>query len=346
MRADRLLSALLLLQAHGRLTGRELARRLEVSGRTVHRDMEALSAAGVPVFALRGSRGGWQLEDGWRTQVPGLDEAELRALLMAQPRMIGDVRLAGAAERAIGKLLASLPVALRAQAASMRQRLYVDATGWRGASENLATLPIVQEAVSRDLKLAIHYRRRGEDPVERVVDPLGLVAKGSIWYLVAGTPDGCRTYRVSRIEQARLLQEPSVRPAGFDLAAYWKSSSDRFRETLPRYDAMLRLEPGAASWLKRSRPPWSLPDPDAHARDGDGWIALRVQFDCEEEACSVVLGLGPRVDVIEPASLRDRVSAEAAAVVERATKRRAQREPDAVSAPCSGRRAAGPAAER
>jgi predicted DNA-binding transcriptional regulator YafY len=197
MRADRLLSALLLLQAHGRLTGRELARRLEVSGRTVHRDMEALSAAGVPVFALRGAHGGWQLDNGWRTQVPGLDEAELRALLMSQPRMIGDTRLAGAAERAIGKLLASLPVTLRQQAASIRQRLYVDTTGWRGVSENLVMLPMVQEAVSRDRKLKIHYQRPGTEAVERIVDPLGLVAKGSTWYLVANTgevtaPTVCR----------------------------------------------------------------------------------------------------------------------------------------------------------
>src|SRR5580765_5854818 len=135
MKADRLLSALLLLQAHGRLTGRELAKRLEVSPRTVHRDMEALSAAGVPVFALRGSCGGWQLDEDWRTRVPGLDEAELRALLMAQPRVIGDTRLAAAAERALGKLMASLPVSMRAQANAIRQRLHIDTTGWRGLTE-------------------------------------------------------------------------------------------------------------------------------------------------------------------------------------------------------------------
>src|ERR1700752_4256318 len=113
MKADRLLSALLLLQAHGRLTGRELARRLEVSMRTVHRDMEALSAAGVPVFALRGSRGGWQLDEDWRTQVPGFDESELRALLMAQPRVIGDPGLAASAEHGLANLKAALPLSMR-----------------------------------------------------------------------------------------------------------------------------------------------------------------------------------------------------------------------------------------
>src|ERR1700740_2549562 len=135
MRADRLLSTLLLLQAHGRLSGRELADRLEVSARTVHRDMEALSAAGVPVFALRGARGGWQLDEDWRTRVPALDEAELRALLMAQPRDTGAPGLARAAERPLDKLMAALPASLRGQAASIRQRLHVDTAGWRGSRE-------------------------------------------------------------------------------------------------------------------------------------------------------------------------------------------------------------------
>lgn len=314
MRADRLLSALLLLQAHGRLTGRELAKRLEVSGRTVHRDMEALSAAGVPVFALRGSRGGWQLDEDWRTRVPGLDEAELRALLMAQPRVIGDARLARAAERALDKLMAALPAPLRERATSIRQRLYVDTTGWRGTSEDVAMLPIVQDAVARDLQLAIRYSKAGRERVERTVDPLGLVAKGSVWYLVARTPDGIRTYRVSRIEDARLLERPSRRPADFDLAAYWESSTEQLRKGWRRYAVTLRLEPHAAEQMKMRGMTAPVAEKGA---DPDGWISLRVQFDDEEHARFVVLGLGPRVDVIEPASLRERVAADAAAVVDR-----------------------------
>ena len=195
----------------------------------MHRDMEALSAAGVPVFAIRGSRGGWQLDEDWRTRVPGLDEAELRALLMAQPQVTGDARLVHAAERALAKLMASLPTPLREKAAAIRQRLHVDTTRWSGTIENLSMLPIVQEAVSRDRKLSFWYRKERER-VERNVDPLGLVAKGSAWYLVAQTPRGFRTYRVSRIEEARLLDQPVERPADFDLASYWKSSTAQFRE--------------------------------------------------------------------------------------------------------------------
>lgn len=234
MRADRLLSALLLLQARGQMTGRELSKHLEISERTVHRDMEALSAAGVPVFALRGAHGGWQLDENWRTQVPGLDEAELRALLMAQPRALGDQQLAAAADRAIGKLMASLPQQLRERAATIRDRLYIDTTGWRGTTENLSMLSIVQDAVARDRKLAFWYWRAGRERVERTVDPLGLIAKGSTWYLFAGTDRGFRTYRISRMEEAKLLDEPSERPPNFNLEASWKLSAEEFKDEVNR----------------------------------------------------------------------------------------------------------------
>src|SRR5437667_11055464 len=160
MRANRLISALLMLQAHGRLTARELAMRLEVSERTVRRDMEALSAAGVPVFELNDSQAGWQFDENWRAQSPEVDEVELGALLMAQTRVIGGGRLAAAAERGFDKLMSALPVSLRERATSSRQRVYVDPTGWRGTTENLSMLPIVQDAVSLDRKLAIWYWKR------------------------------------------------------------------------------------------------------------------------------------------------------------------------------------------
>jgi predicted DNA-binding transcriptional regulator YafY len=309
VKGDRLLSALLLLQAHGRLTGRALANRLEVSMRTVHRDMEALSAAGVPVFALRGAQGGWQLDRGWRTQVPGLDEAELRALLMSQPRVTGDVRLAAAAESALGKLVASLPAAMRERAASIRQRLHVDTTGWRGTGDNLAMLPVVQDAVARDRKLAIRYWKAEREMVDRTVDPLGLVAKGTSWYLFARTPHGLRTYRVSRILEARLLDEASERPPDFDLAAAWKSSTEQFRESHNSYDATLRAEPRAADFIKM----WQI----ATVVDAPGpWVTMRVRFNHEDEASFVILGLGRRVEVLEPTTLKERVRSEVAAMAE------------------------------
>ena len=234
MRADRLLSALLILQEQGRLTARELAKRLDVSERTVKRAMQALSASGVPIAALSGSEAGWQLDENWRTRVPELDEVELGALLMSQTRVIGDGHLAAAADRGLDKLMSVLPEGLRQRATSIRERFYVDTTGWSGTTENLSMLPIVQDAVYLDRKLAMTYWRAGRERVERIVDALGLVAKGSTWYLVARTPDGFRTYRVSRIEEARLLDTPSERPEDFDLATHWKSSTEQFRDEVTR----------------------------------------------------------------------------------------------------------------
>ena len=307
-----------MLQAHGKLTGRELAARLEVSPRTAHRDMEALSAAGVPVFALRGAHGGWQLDEEWRMQVPGLDEAELRAFLMAQPRVVGDGPLAAAAERALNKLMAARPVTMRARAAFIRQRLFVDTTGWRGKREDLSFLPIVQDAISRDRKLTMSYRRADRESVERILDPLGLVAKGSTWYLVAKTPSGLRTYRVSRIEKASVLDVPSERPSDFDLAAYWKTSTDEFREKHPSYTAILRAEPKTAEDMMRWHSCVAVGEADA-----EGWMTMRVDFDDEEQACFIARGLGPRAVLVEPQSLRDRLIADANALLDRLTPRRA-----------------------
>jgi predicted DNA-binding transcriptional regulator YafY len=167
----------------------------------------------------------------------------------------------------------------------------VDTAGWRGTPENLSMLPVVQEAVSRDRKLTIVYWRGGRERAERTVDPLGLVAKGSAWYLVAGTPAGLRTYRVSRIEDAKLLDLPCERPANFDLEEYWKSSTQEFRLVMAVQAA--------------------------EKNDPDGWVTMQVQFYHEEEALFVVMGLGAVVDVIEPVTLRERVAAATAAVVER-----------------------------
>jgi predicted DNA-binding transcriptional regulator YafY len=176
-------------------------------------------------------------------------------------------------------------------------------------------LPIVQDAVARDRKLAIRYKQTGRERVERTVDPLGLVAKGSTWYLVAATTAGLRTYRVSRIESARLLDSPSQRPADFDLAAYWKTSLEQLREGWRRFGATLRLEPKAAAELRAWRD--AKPVDDGGAPAADGWVTLRARFESEEQAGFVVRGLGPRAEVIEPRSLRERVAADAAAVLAR-----------------------------
>jgi predicted DNA-binding transcriptional regulator YafY len=291
------------------MTGRELAERLEVSQRTMHRDMEALSAAGVPIMALRGSQGGWQLEKGWRTQVPGLDAAELTALLMAQPRALREPRLAAAAERALGKLMASLPGSMREQAVAMRERLHIDSTEWRPASEDLSMLPVVQDAVARDCRLSFRYTRADGEQGPRVVDPLGLVVKGMTWYLVARTPRGMRTYRVSRMQAVTALAVRFERPARFDLAKHWKKSISEFEAQWRRYYATLLLAPQAVESLTR----WSAMTPADVALPENtpaGWTAMRVEFESEEQALFVVLGMGSRARALEPAALVDRAAGE------------------------------------
>jgi predicted DNA-binding transcriptional regulator YafY len=327
VKSDRLLSALLLLQAHGRMTGRALAERLEVSQRTMHRDMEALSAAGVPVSALRGAQGGWQLEKGWRTQVPGLDAGELRALLMAQPRALSEPRLAAAAERALGKLMASLPGNMREQAVAMRERLHVDANDWRPVSEDLSMLPAVQDAVARDCRLSFEYTRADGERGSRVVDPLGLVVKGMTWYLVARTPRGMRTYRVSRMRAVTPLAISFERPARFDLAKHWKKSVSELEAQRRRYSATLLLSPQAAESLIR----WCVATPATTPLPANaplGWIAMHVDFEHEEQALFVALGLGVRARVLEPAALFDRVMGQAMMMAEVAQRTRTVKDGD------------------
>jgi predicted DNA-binding transcriptional regulator YafY len=167
----------------------------------------------------------------------------------------------------------------------------------------------------------MQYKPSGRDSGKRIVDPLGLVAKGNAWYLVANTPNGFRTYRVSRMEEARLLDQACERPPDFDLAAYWQSSTKEFQDGWHRHFAILRVDPHAAEWMKTWQSTSQIETSD---RDPEGWIRLRVQFDHENEACFVVLGLGSRVEVIEPASLRERIADEARKVVERGSKGQTQ----------------------
>jgi predicted DNA-binding transcriptional regulator YafY len=314
VKADRLLSALLLLQAKGRVTSRELSDRLEVSQRTVHRDMEALSAANVPISALRGSQGGWQLEPGWRTQVPGLDEAELRALLMTQPRALGDPAMRAASERAFGKLMAALPSRLREQAAAISERLLIDPTGWHASTEDLSMLPIVQDAVARDCRLTFDYTRADGQSGPRTVDPLGLVSKGVTWYLVARAPNGLRTYRVSRMRGATPLAQTFERPANFKLSDYWETSTAAFQENRTPFPATVAADPQATRSLRG----WCVTSPSENPSTKnlpETWEILHIRFESEEHARFLVLGFGPRVRVLEPITLREKIQAEATALL-------------------------------
>jgi predicted DNA-binding transcriptional regulator YafY len=313
MRADRLLSILLLLQVHQRMTANELAKRLEVSERTIHRDMEALSIAGIPVCAERGSNGGWSLLEEYRTNLTGLNETEVQALFLTRPsHLLTDLGLHKAAEAAIIKLFAAIPSINRRDAEYVRQRIHIDSTGWHYSEEDISVLPMLQEAIWQERSLALSYQRGDNSVVERVVDPLGLVAKGSTWYLIVAVEGEVRTYRVSRIRRAHLTEQTFVRPPDFDLAAYWTTSAAHFVSHLPRYPVKVRIAPELLEKIHQA---------GRYARierieeaDGDGWITLHLLFEMEAAACGYILSFGTQVEILEPLELREKVVALAQSV--------------------------------
>jgi predicted DNA-binding transcriptional regulator YafY len=311
MRADRLISTLLLLQVHGRLTARDLAERLEISERTVLRDMDALTAAGVPVIADRGPGGGWRLIDGYQTTLTGLTAAEIQTLFFAHPpQLLQALGLGSAAEAAWLKLQAALPVASQQQAERARRSLLIDPGGWQ-ESKSVASLPVLLDSLWRGRRIRFIYERGLGEAGERLVDPLGLVARGSVWYLVASRDDELRTYRVSRIRDALLDEKESTVPDGFDLAAYWEKSTVEFRERLPRYYATFLVVPSIMRWVRYRG--WRL---EEEHEEGDRQ-RIRVRFDAEEEALQFSLSFGTNVEVIEPLELRNRVLEVAREVVQR-----------------------------
>jgi predicted DNA-binding transcriptional regulator YafY len=315
MRADRLFSIVLLLQSHRQLTSRDLAGRLEVSARTIHRDMEALSGAGIPVVAERGAGGGWSLLGEYRTNLTGLNEAEIQSLFVVKPsRLLADLNLEKAAEGALLKLLAALPSVFRRGAEYARQRIYVDVTGWNRAEESAPHLHALQEAIWQERRVRLTYARGECEAVERVADPLGLVAKGSVWYLVAAVEGEVRSYRVSRVQGVEVLDETCRRPPDFDLAAFWEQSAAEYRAHLPGYRARVRVRreivarmpyAGRFARIEKTGQP-----------DEDGWVEVSLRFDAEEMACEYALGFGTQLEVLEPAALRERVLAAARGVVE------------------------------
>ena len=320
MRADRLLSILLLLQVHRRLTARDLAKRLEVSERTIHRDMEALSMAGVPVVAGRGTGGGWGLLEAYRTNLTGLNEAEIQAVFLSgPPRLLADLGLDKAAQAALIKLLAALPALSRRNAEEIRQRIYVDAAGWRQPGETIPFLPRLQEAIWLERKLRLSYRRGGDGAaVERVVEPLGLVAKGSVWYLVAAVEGEFRSYRVSRVQDATLTDEPFTRPRDFDLAAHWEQSTIEFKANLPRYPATVRADAAILPRIRQESHYTRLQQ--VGPPEADGWLTVDILFEEEHSAREYILSFGPQIEVLEPAALREQVHEAAKGIVARYTR--------------------------
>lgn len=290
---------MLLLQAHERMTAAELARRLEVSERTILRDMDALGSAGVPVVAERGAGGGWRLIEGYRTRLTGLTAEELQSLFFARPPdALSELGLKEASESAWLKLRASLGERAREQAAFVEERILVDPRGWRDSSKPLTALPKLIEALWRNRQTRFDYENALHEAGERLVHPLGLVAKGSTWYLVASRESSFRTYRVSRIGNVTIEAAAAERPDGFDLARHWEESSASFRQHLPEVYATYLADPRILQWIRYKG--WRVVE---QVDEGER-IRVRLRFDSEEEVVQLALAHGGDIELIEPADLR------------------------------------------
>ncbi len=295
MRATRLVSLLLLLQTRGQLTAAEIAEKLEVSIRTVHRDVESLTAAGVPVEALRGPAGGYRLAGGYRTRLTGLTADEAEALFAAGiSGPAAELGLGGELAAARLKLLAALPQELQERATRASRLFHLDTRGWFRAEDRVPHLPALSAAVWRGCRVRLRYREGGR-VVQRTVDPLGLVLKGGAWYLVARRSAGMRVYRVSRVASVRPLEDSFERPPEFELAVFWEQWSQNFEQTLPRVEVTVRVDEAVRRFL---------PGEPRIEADGRTVVAFQHLGDAYRE----LLRFGSQVEVLEPAELRARVA--------------------------------------
>jgi predicted DNA-binding transcriptional regulator YafY len=310
-----LISLLLLLQSRETMTAAELARELEVSERTVYRDVLALSAAGVPVYADRGRAGGYRLLGGYRTRLTGLTRDEAEALFLAGlPGPAGDMGLADAVASAELKVLAALPPGLRDAPTRTGQRFHLDVPGWFRDATPPPSLAGLARAVWRDRVVELRYRR-GEREVVRRVEPYGLVLKSGVWYLVARVGDGMRTYRVDRVVGAVAGEETFDRDEGFDLGGHWREQAEAFLRSMQRVEVRVRISPAGLRALRRApEAPFGYAEATRAAGepDGRGWVATRLPVESVDVAYELLLRLGAEVEVLDPPELRERVAGTAA----------------------------------
>ena len=312
MRADRLVAILLLLQARGQVTAAEVAEELEVSERTARRDLEALGMAGLPIYSKQGRNGGWQLAGGGRTDLSGLTAAEARALfLVAGPSSAATPEV----KAALRKLVRALPEPFRTDAESAASAVIVDPRAWDQSTTmpRAEHLDAVQQAVVQGQQVTLGYVARNRDPSTRVVHPLGVAAKGPVWYLVADTEAGLRTFRIDRITSVAPTGEPVARPADFDLAEAWRMITDEVEQRRTPVRARAFASPDhvrLCRWVLGNRVQIGPSAPD-------GRVPIEIRGHSVESLAGELAGLGHGVEVVDPPELRAqlaRIGAELAAL--------------------------------
>ena len=318
MRASRLLSILIMLQLRGRLSAEALAQEFEVSIRTIYRDIDQLSAAGVPVFAERGRAGGFELHEGYRTRLTGLTHIEAEVLLLAGAGgAAADLGLGAEAAAAQLKLLASLPPESGASAQRVASRFHLDPAPWYARIEPPGVLPALAAAVWQDQRVRIGYES-WKAAVTREIDPLGLVLKAGVWYLVAtaaktaGNKAAPRTYRVSNIRSLERVESAFHRPARFDLARHWEASARDFEARLLSGRAVIRISPEGRRLLRDNYPAAELAVVARHAKARpEGRVKAEIPVEDISQSARQLLRLGANVEVLGPPALRKAVADEA-----------------------------------
>ncbi|WP_328555936.1 helix-turn-helix transcriptional regulator [Streptomyces sp. NBC_00358] len=316
MRAARLIKMVLLLQTRASMTAAELARELEVSERTITRDAQALSEAGVPVYADRGRTGGYRLVGGYRTRLTGLARSEAEALFLSGvPGALREMGLQDTASAARLKVSAALLPSVRDASRSAAQRFHLDAPAWFSEPRTPELLPAVADAVWDDRPVSARYRR-GEAEVERTLEPYGLVLKAGLWYLCARVADAetFRVYRIDRFTAVDLGAERFRRDEGFDLPGFWEERAEEFARSVLRAEVVVRLSPEGVRRLPYVLDPASAKEalPTSGTPGGQDWVTLTLPVESEEVARVQLRGLGPEVEVLAPASLRARCAEDAA----------------------------------
>lgn len=309
MKSERMVSLMLLLQARSPRSARELAEALEVSMRTIYRDVDALSGAGVPVYAERGSSGGIALSDGYRQAIAQFSTDELHALFVAAADPLADLGVTGH-ERALHKLKGALPNLQRLAADKARERILLDHNKWYRSEQPGTVLATLRRAVWDDRALRITYRDRGGAPSEREIEPLGLVSKAGIWYVIARDTRGeMRTFRAERIVSVTETARTFTRPDGFNLESYWRDNTAAMQPPTGTYEATMRIDADAVGAIVPYFPAETLGDDDATR-------TFLIRFPSEETAVGHAMMLGMRARIIGPPSFLKAVADRAHAMLE------------------------------
>jgi predicted DNA-binding transcriptional regulator YafY len=305
MRADRLLAMIMLLQTRGKMTAKDLAAELEVSCRTILRDMEALSMAGIPIYAEGGHGGGIALDEAYRTSLTGLHEAEVLTLFISDhAQRLQDIGLDKAAEASVLKLLAALPTKHQLSVEHVRQRFLIDPDWWWQDAEPPSFWDELQRAVYEDRYIEALYENRQNEISARLLEPYSLVAKSSLWYLVARRDDTFRTYRVSRFHEITVLDRQFQRQDDFDLPSHWQQQKASFSKGFSEYECRLRIPAVATNFLRRLIPGrYQIVDTDG----ADDWLIVDVQLETKDLAVMLAFGLAPQVEILSPTELRQSV---------------------------------------